>query len=77
MSRDACGGVHLYMFSNPIYCALHPRATEKMWANTFVMISPTHKNAVILFLNTAAWRTNNASVTLALTDAADSCEYCT
>ena len=33
--------------------AHHPSAAVKMWANTFVMISPTHTNAVILFLNTA------------------------
>ena len=53
MSSDVCGDVHLYKFSHPIYCVHHPRAAKKMWANTFVMISPTHTNAIVLFLNTA------------------------
>ena len=38
-----------YMASTPPPPGVHhPRAAEKMWVNTFVMISPTHKFAIII-----------------------------
>ena len=46
-----------YIASTPTPGDHHPRAAEKMWEDTFVMISPTHTNAIILFP-----KTNGASI---------------